>query len=146
MYNVLKEIHSGWAYLVLLMLGFVVLNSLRGFNSGKEFSSRDRKIALFGLIVTHIQLLFAMLLYFTSPYFQTMKDVGMGGIMGNSLLRLYLIEHPFVNIVAIILITVGWSKHKTKATDKEKFKSILLMYSIALVLFLSRIPWKAWLS
>lgn len=146
MYNTLKEIHSGWAYLVLLILVFAVLNSLKGFSSNKEFTAKDRKIALFGLIVTHIQLLFAMLVYFTSPYFETMKQVGMGAVMSQSNLKLYLVEHPLVNIIAIILVTMGWSKHKTKATDKEKFKSIWLFYLIALVLFLSRIPWQAWLA
>lgn len=146
MYNTLKEIHSGWAYLVLLILVFAVLNSLKGFSSNKEFTAKDRKIALFGLVVTHIQLLFAMLVYFTSPYFETMKQVGMGAVMSQSNLKLYLVEHPLVNIIAIILVTMGWSKHKTKATDKEKFKSIWLFYLIALVLFLSRIPWQAWLA
>lgn len=146
MYNFIKEAHSGWAYLVLLLLLIAGINALIGFSSNKTFTAKDRKISLFGLIATHVQLLLAMILYFISPYYNTMKEIGMGEVMKNSDLRLYIIEHPLINLIAIILVTVGWSKHKSATTDKAKFKSIWLMYLIALVLILSRIPWKAWFA
>lgn len=145
-YNIIKEAHSGWAYLVLILLLVAVVNALIGFLRKKPFTAKDRKVSLFGLIVTHIQLLLAMFLYFLSPYYNTMKEVGMGEVMKNSDLRLYLIEHPLINLIGIVLVTIGWSKHKSATTDKAKFKSIWLMYLIALVLILSRIPWKAWLA
>lgn len=146
MYNFLKEAHSGWAYLVLILLLVAGINALIGFFSNKTFTAKDRKISLFGLIATHIQLLLAMFLYFLSPYYNTMKEVGMGEVMKNPDLRLYLIEHPLINLIAIVLITIGWSKHKSATTDKAKFKSIWLMYLIALVLILTRIPWNAWFA
>lgn len=146
MYTFIKEAHSGWAYLVLLLLVVAVLNSLSGFSANRAFTAKDKKIALFALIASHIQLLLAMFLYFLSPYYNTMKEIGMGEVMKNSELRLYIIEHPLMNIIAIILITMGFSKHKNAATDKAKFKSIWLMYLIALVLILSRIPWNAWFA
>lgn len=146
MYTFIKEAHSGWAYLVLLLLVVAVINSLGGFSANRTFTTKDKKIALFALIATHIQLLLAMFLYFLSPYYNTMKEIGMGEVMKNSELRLYIIEHPLINIISIVLITMGFSKHKTAATDKAKFKSIWLMYVIALVLILSRIPWNAWFA
>lgn len=146
MYTFIKEAHSGWAYLVLLLLVVAVINSLSGFSANRTFTTKDKKIALFALIATHIQLLLAMFLYFLSPYYNTMKEIGMGEVMKNSELRLYIIEHPLINIISIVLITMGFSKHKTAATDKAKFKSIWLMYVIALVLILSRIPWNAWFA
>ncbi len=146
MYNFLKEAHSGWAYLVLILLLVAGINALMGVSSKKAFASKDRKLALFALIATHIQLLIALFLYFLSPYFTLLKESGMGVVMKDSNLRLYLIEHPLINIIAIILITIGWSKHKTKETDAAKFKSIGTMYLIALVLILSRLPWNAWLG
>jgi len=143
-YNIVKEAHSYWAYLVLVSLFLAILNSLIGFYFNRIFTQKDRKISLFGLISTHIQLLLAMFLYFFSPYYNTMKEIGIGEVMKNSALRLYCIEHPFINLTAIILVTVGWSKHKTKTEDKAKFKSIWLLYLIALVLLLSRVPYDAW--
>ena len=67
MYNFVQKFHSGWAYLALLLLVFAVVNSLIGKSSKKEFTAKDRKIALFGLIATHIQLLVGLILYFVSP-------------------------------------------------------------------------------
>ena len=66
MYNFIQKFHSGWAYLTLLLLVIVVVNSILGFTSKKEFTARDRKIALFGLIAAHIQLLVGLILYFVS--------------------------------------------------------------------------------
>ncbi|HUH51408.1 MAG TPA: hypothetical protein VLZ11_04875 [Flavobacterium sp.] len=146
MYNFLKEAHSGWAYLVLILLLVAGINALMGASSKRAFMPKDRKLALFALIATHIQLLIAMFLYFLSPYYAALKASGMGAVMKDSGLRLYLIEHPLINIIAIILVTIGWSKHKTKATDVAKFKSIGIMYLIALVLILSRLPWNAWFA
>ncbi|MBP6557333.1 MAG: hypothetical protein KA213_03140, partial [Flavobacterium sp.] len=59
-----QKFHSGWAYLALLLLVFTVVNSFVGMSSKKEFTAKDRKIALFGLIATHIQLLVGLILYF----------------------------------------------------------------------------------
>ena len=63
----IQKFHSGWAYLALLLLVFAVVNSLMGMSSKREFTAKDRKIALFGLIGAHIQLLVGLILYFVSP-------------------------------------------------------------------------------
>jgi hypothetical protein len=47
-------------------------------------------------------------------------------------------------IIALVLITMGYSKHKKKLTSKPKFKTLSIFYGIALIFVLSRIPWAAW--
>ena len=139
MYTFIQKFHSGWAYLALLLLLFAVLNSLKGMASKKEFTAGDRKIALFGLIVTHIQLVVGLILYFVSPLGKAAF-----GNMSDAATRLTSLEHPLVNLIAIILITVGWSKHKKAVTSEAKFKSIAIFYGLGLILILSRIPWSLW--
>jgi len=146
MYNTFKILHSYWAYLVLVMLIIAVLNAIIKKVGDKEYGAKDFRISLFALIVSHIQLLLGFILYFVSPRFSLFSEMGMGGIMKSSVDRLYLVEHPLVNIIAIALITVGYSKHKKKLISKSKFNTILLFYFIALVLFLSRIPWSTWMA
>jgi hypothetical protein len=144
MYHFIQKFHSGWAYLALLILVVAVVNSLIGMFSKKEFSSKDRKIALFALIAIHIQLLVGVVLYFVSPNGLNMiKAVGMGGLTTES--RLLALEHPLINIIAIALITIGWSKHKKLMTSESKFKTFSIFYGLGLLLILSRIPWKIWL-
>lgn len=144
MYTTVKFIHSYWAYLVLIMLIISSVNALIGFFSKKEYGATDFRLALFTLIVSHIQLLIGIVLYFVAPYFQAFGEAGMGGVMKDSTLRLYLVEHPLIMIIAIALITVGYSKHKKKLTSRPKFKLLSIFYTLALILVLSRIPWSAW--
>lgn len=139
MYPFLKQLHSGWAYLALLLLLFAVINSIIGLTSKKEFTAKDRKISLFALIGTHTQLLIGLILYFVSPLG---KDAF--GQMSNAALRLTSLEHPLINLIAIVLITIGWSKHKKLINSEAKFKTFAIYYGLGLILILSRIPWSLW--
>ncbi|MFV8225215.1 hypothetical protein [Christiangramia aquimixticola] len=144
MYKTILFIHSYWAYLVLFMLLIATFNAIIGFASNKEYSATNFRIALFTLIVSHIQLLIGFFLYFTTPYFKMWAEAGMGGVMSDSTLRLYNVEHPLMMIIAIALITIGYSKHKKKLTSRPKFKMLAIFYGFAFVVVLSRIPWSAW--
>ena len=139
MYNSIQKLHSGWAYLALLLLIFAVVNSFLGMNSKKEFTAKDRKIALFALIAIHIQLVVGFILYFVSPLGKDSL-----GNMKDAALRLTSLEHPLLNLIAIALITIGWSKHKKSTTSTGKFRSIAVFYGLGLVLILLRIPWSMW--
>jgi len=141
-----KMIHSYWAYLVLLILIIAVANAIMGLTSKKEFKAKDLRISLFALIASHIQLIIGLITYYMSSYYETMKDVGMGEVMKNSELRKPLVEHPAMILIAIALITIGFSKHKKKITDSAKFKTISIFYGIALLIILGMIPWGLWFS
>ena len=139
MYEFIQKLHSGWAYIALLLLVIAVINAVMGMSSKKEFLPKDRKISLFGLIGVHVQLLIGLILYFVSPL--GLESLGQ---MSDKMLRLTSMEHPLINIVGIALITIGWSKHK-KATDSAaKFKAITVFYGLGLLLILLRIPWSLW--
>ena len=140
MYEFIQQAHSGWAYLVIVFLLIAVINAFIGLSSKKEFTNKDRKLALFALIFTHIQFLFGIVLYFVSPLGKAVL-----GQMKDPALRLTSLEHPLINIIAIILITIGWSKHKKLTTSNAKFKTFAIFYTLGLILILSRIPYKLWL-
>jgi hypothetical protein len=139
MYHFIQKLHSGWAYLALLLLLFAVINAVIGLTSKKEFTAKDRKISLFALIGTHTQLLIGLILYFVSPLG---KDSF--GQMSNAALRLTSLEHPLINLIAIVLITIGWSKHKKLINSEAKHKTFAIYYGLGLILILSRIPWSLW--
>ncbi|NVK49794.1 MAG: hypothetical protein HWE09_08495 [Cyclobacteriaceae bacterium] len=144
MYTGLQHAHSGLAYLVLIALIVVIVLMLIGSLSGREFTEKDRKIALVAFILSHVQLLLGLILYFVSPLglelFQT------GNAMSDSTLRLTALEHPLINIVAIVLITIGYSRAKKASSSRAKFRSIYMLYAVGLVLILSRIPWSSWIG
>lgn len=145
MYSTVFYLHSWWAYLAVLVLLVTTVNSLIGYFSKKDYGAIDFRLSLFSLIVFHIQLLLGIVLFFVAPYFTALTENGMGEVMGDSTLRLYIVEHPLMMIISVILITVGYSKHKKKLTSRPKFKLLSIFYTIALLFVLSRIPWDAWL-
>lgn len=143
-YKIILEAHSGIAYVALVTITIAVINSLIGISAKNEFKPKDRRIALFALIAAHIQFVFGLILYFVSPNgLAKIKAVGMGGMQAYD--RLLALEHPLVNLIAIVLITVGWSTHK-RAEENKKFKKIALFYALGLILLLSRIPWQTWIG
>lgn len=142
----IKMIHSYWAYIVLLILIIAVVNAITGLSSKKEFKAKDLRISLFALIASHIQLIIGFIAFYTSTFYISMRSMGMGEVMKNKELRKALIEHPVMIIIAIALITIGFSKHKKKTTDASKFKTITIFYGIALLIILGMIPWSLWFN
>jgi hypothetical protein len=143
--EILKNLHSYFAYIVLFILALATFNALAGWLGKREFRfEKDLRVSLFALILSHIQLLIGLILFFVSANgLKAIQTLGMGGL--NSAARLLAVEHPFTNIIAIVLITIGWSRHKKKEGDAAKFKSIAIFYGLGLLLILSRIPWGQWL-
>lgn len=145
MYQTVQFIHSYWAYLVLFIVLLTTINAIVSYFGRKEFTARDFRLALFTLIVTHIQLLIGIVLYLVSPLgLKAITSVGMKEAMADDNLRLYTVEHPLMMILMVVFITIGYSKHKKKLTSKPKFKMLAIFYTIGALLMLSRIPWQNW--
>ena len=119
----MKDIHSYWAYLVLAILIFTVANAIIGLKKEKEFTDKDLRLGLFTLIVSHIQLVIGLGWYFMSPWFKALKDDA-GAVMANKATRLLAVEHPFIMILAVVLITLGWSRHKN---NRSVFRNIMFI-------------------
>jgi len=146
MYEAIQPIHSYIAYVALAILILAVINALSGLFGNKMFTpEKDFRLSLFALIMSHIMLVIGLILFFVSPSgLSAIQELGMGGL--SSPARLLAVEHPFTNILAIILITVGWSRHKNFMEGKKKFKSIAIFYGLGLLLILSRIPYGQWFN
>jgi hypothetical protein len=138
MYEIIKQIHSGWAYASFLLLVIAVVNSIIGLISKKEYTPTDKKMGLYALGAIHTQAVIGFIIYFVSP-------LGLSGFsMSDSALRLTSMEHPLMNVLGIVLMTVGWVKHKKRTSSESKFKTVSIYYGLGLVFFLSRIPWNLW--
>lgn len=108
-------------------------------SDGSPFGAMEDKTTLLVLILSHIQLLIGLFLLFVGPMSNNFAN--MGEVMKDSYLRMMTVEHPLTMIIGVALITIGRVKMKKKSEAEAKFKTIIIFYSIALVLFLSRIPW-----
>ena len=146
MYRAVYYLHSYWAYMVILVLFLATINALIGAFTKKPYGAKDFRISLFALICTHLQLLIGLILFFVSPKIVWFSEnVDMGLIMKNSTMRMYNVEHPLLMIIAIALITIGYSKHKKKLSSAPKFKTLAIFYTLAFAAILAMIPWSIWI-
>lgn len=135
MYKFLKELHSGFRYVVFLLIVLALVQALIGLFAKKPYTETNRKVNLFAMISVHIQLLVGLILYFYSPF---VNFKNMGAAMKEATTRYWTVEHFVMMLFAMILITVGHSRSK-KALDLFKHRSIAVYYGLALLVILAAI-------
>lgn len=150
----LAHLHSTLRYFIVILVVAAIITSLMGWLNKKPYTPGNKKLALFSLIFVHIQLVLGLLIYVMGKYykgFQVMKALKQIGA-GNDVIapiRFYTIEHISMMIIAIALITIGYSTSKRAATDEAKHKKIAVFYLIGFLIMFFAIPWpflKSWAS
>lgn len=131
MHSLLLLTHSVFRYFILVFLLIVIVRALNGWLNNKPFSTADNKLGLWLLMVTHMQFLLGIILYFVSPLV-----IFSGASMKNPVARYWLVEHNTLMIAAIVLITLGRILPKKQALDVAKHKRIFIFNFIALLLIL----------
>lgn len=131
------HLHSTIAIVLLLALVISIVITLSNYLGNKPY---NRKIALLGFIASHIQLVVGLILFFYLKYSSMIS----GAVMKDPSLRFKIIEHPLTMIIAIVLITIGYSKAKKIENAKKANQTVLIFFVIGLILMLARIPWSTW--
>lgn len=144
MYTGILHLHSFLPYLFLSLLLVSVLVFWTKHIGKKSFGKSDKQLALFTLILAHTQATVGLVIYFISPITKAAME-NSSEIMSNETYRFYAVEHALIMIIAVVFITMGYSKSKKKE-GTSKFKGLAILYTIALGLILSRLPWQAWLG
>jgi hypothetical protein len=88
----------------------------------------------------HLQFLIGLVMYFLSPRFQMISQMG-GDVMKDSTMRFYIVEHPVMMLIAVVLATVGRAKSKRLVEDSRKHRTTLVFFLIALIIVFLGIPW-----
>ena len=134
MYPGLVHAHSGLRWVALVLLVAAVVVAIGKWQGRSGYTDGNRKLYLFTLIAVHTQLLIGLVLYFISPKVDFSQ-------MSDKLYRFYTVEHTTGMLIAIILITIGYSRSK-RATDAiTKQRLVGIFYGIGLLLILASIPW-----
>ncbi|MFM7022303.1 MAG: hypothetical protein ACKOXB_04940 [Flavobacteriales bacterium] len=140
MYSTLLVFHSLLRWLVLISLLFAIFRAYKGWIAKKNFSAFDNAVRHWTASIAHIQLLLGVSLYFISPiidyFLHHFKDA-----VHQREIRFFGMEHSLIMLLAIILLTIGSAKAKRKSTDREKYKTMAIWYTVALLLILSSVPW-----
>ncbi|MEH0153876.1 hypothetical protein V6R21_06990 [Limibacter armeniacum] len=140
MYPILLATHSLVRWLVLASLFFALFRAYRGWLSNKPFAKLDNLVRHNTATVAHIQLMLGLWLYFISPVVDYFLDNFSEAVHMREI-RFFGMEHITVMLIAIVVVTIGSAKAKRKPTDKEKFKTMAIWFSVGLFLILTSIPW-----
>ena len=136
MLDTLRHIHSINRWVVLALLLVTIFSAFSKASSNKDYTAQDKKLALFSLVFTHLQIILGFILLFISN-----KVSFDEGWMKNADYRFFGMEHTLLMLIGAIIITVGYSSAKRKTDAASKFKTTWIFYGIGLLLILSRIPW-----
>jgi uncharacterized membrane protein YozB (DUF420 family) len=140
MYQTLLICHSFIRWFVLISLLYSIVRAYKGYSSQLVFAKTDNSIRHWTATIAHIQLIFGILIYVQSPVVKYFWKNFNEGVENTETLFFGLL-HVFLMLTAIVLITTGSALAKRKKTDKDKFKTILLWFSIALLIIFIAIPW-----
>jgi hypothetical protein len=140
MYAKLIILHSYFRWLVLASLLLAIYRAYKGHVSKSTFSKTDNAARHWTATIAHIQLLIGMVLYFRSPVVKYFWGDFRESI-GNLDSAFFGLIHMLLMLAAIVLITIGSAMAKRKESDREKFKTMLIWFSIALMIIFIAIPW-----
>lgn len=124
------DLHSVLRWLILLLLVVVLVQAI-----GKK--PAIRKTSLWLLICAHLTFVVGIYLLLAGEKFGLLKGVlDRVNVMKNDTARFFIVEHPLMMFIAIVLITIARGKAKLL-----NYKAVTWLLFIALLLVLIAIPW-----
>ena len=117
MQQILVMAHSGWRYIVLLIIAVAIIKAAIGWIRGSEWSVWDNRLGMATPIVIDIQLLLGIVLW----------------IMGQQWLgynTLVAWEHPVTMLLAVVAAHITWSRVKKQTDSADKFRTATIGFAI----------------
>jgi len=138
----LVHLHSLLRWVILILLLISIVKAYTGWKSGNVVRDGDRRIWLFTMIASHLTLLLGIYQWLIGRYGIISMHLPEGAAAPEGkFLRFFQIEHPVMMILAILLITRGYTISKKPFADGVGNKKVFQFFLAALVIILLMIPW-----
>ena len=121
MYSMIVEAHSGWRYIVLLVIVVAIVRMVYGWIRGSDWGVWDDRLGLAVPIILDIQLLLGAIVWIVGQHWQ-----------GYNALAAW--EHPFSMLVVVAVAHITWSRVKKQVSAPEKFRTASIGFVIAAVI------------
>jgi cell division protein FtsW (lipid II flippase) len=139
MYQIILPLHSLVRWFVLISLLFSIYKAYKGWLTNKAFTKFDNSVRHWTATIVYIQLIFGIFLYFISPIVDYFLNNFSEAVKDNEI-RFFGMEHGIMMLIGIVLITIGSLRAKKRETDKQKFKTMAIWFTIAFLIILISIP------
>ncbi len=113
--------HSGWRYIVLVLLLVAIVKFLVGWLGNSKWSSFDAMLNRYTPIAVDIQWLLGLIVWVLATWWSN----------GD---RARAFEHPIMMTLAVVAVHILSARVKKASTDKGKFQAAFWAYLITTVL------------
>lgn len=140
MFSFLLALHSIIRWLVLLSLLGAIGKSYRGLRSGQSFRKWDNRLRIITVTIAHLQVTLGLILYGLSPMVNYFLNHFSEAVHMREI-RFFGMEHITMMVIAVIVLTIGSAKTGKRKTDRDKFKTMLVWFTVAFIIIFLSIPW-----
>ena len=123
------DLHAIWRWVLLAAGAVVVLRALIGWLGRRPWTRLDDQLGMIYTMAVDIQFLIGLILWFVEPFNVRHLPVA----MSNPLLRFYLLEHPILMLVALVLAHIGRGRSHGAGTDVKKHRIAFIFYGLSLL-------------
>ena len=117
----LLQAHSGWRWIVLILIIITAVKMLFGWLTKQDWTRLDSNLLLYSRIAVNIQVVLGVVLYILLQRWTNMRFTG---------------EHVIVALLAVGGIEFGAGRAKKASSAINMFKFAFIGFAIALVLIL----------
>jgi hypothetical protein len=139
-YEAALVLHSWVRWAVVVFALVVTIAAFRGLRRGLDWTPADEKRHVALLAFADLQLALGALLYFGWSPLARAFLTDPGHLVHDHVLRFFGLEHPFMMLLAIVLLHVGRSRSK-KADGPRRHRIVAIFGACALLAILTSIPW-----
>ena len=125
--NFWYDIHMVWRWVVLAVALFTVGRALIGWQGKQPWTDLDDRLGMIFTVTVDIQFLLGLILWFVGPF----RITEAGALMGNTLARFMVIEHPLFLTIALALAHIGRSRSRKAGSDTGKHKVAFIFYLLS---------------
>lgn len=131
----LLHLHSSLRYVIVFLFILSIIGSLTSWTGKKPFTKGSKMLYMFTMVFCHIQLVVGLLLYVMRGHYKGFSQMDVPQT------RFFSVEHLSMMLLAIILVTIGYSSAKRLNDEVAKHKRTFIFYTLSFLVIFFAIPW-----
>jgi hypothetical protein len=141
MSSIVLGLHNLVRWAVFLLALVALLRALKGIHGGVDYAANaKRSLSLYTMSV-HLQFVLGLVLYGVSPL--TRHAMGdMGAAMKDPGIRFFVVEHPTLMLLAVIVATITGVIARRGPDDEVRHRRAAIGIALSMGLILAGIPWQ----
>jgi hypothetical protein len=118
-----------WRWVLLAVALVTLVQALAGWLGKRPWTQLDDRLGMLFTLAIDIQFLLGLILWFVGPW----RITNAGALMGNTLGRFMVIEHPLFLLISLVLAHIGRNRSRKATDDEAKHRTAFVFYLLSLL-------------